>query len=76
MFGRTFWRVARLSLGTGLLGLGVVGLFLPFLQGFLFIILGLTLLSRDSERARRWLHWVKERTHWNGVKSGGAEGSD
>jgi uncharacterized protein YqgC (DUF456 family) len=70
MLGQTLWRLARLTLGATLLGLGVVGLFLPFLQGILFIVLGLTVLSRESSRARRLLGWVKERTNWDAAKAG------
>jgi uncharacterized membrane protein YbaN (DUF454 family) len=41
--------------------LGVVGLFLPFLQGILFIMIGLIILSKESATARRWLDHFKER---------------
>ena len=34
--------------------LGLVGLALPFLQGFLFLFIGLTLLSIVSATARAW----------------------
>jgi uncharacterized membrane protein YbaN (DUF454 family) len=61
MFGHTVWRIARLTLGATFLGLGMVGLFLPFLQGILFILIGLTLLSRDSARAKRLLTWLRAR---------------
>lgn len=60
-------RAGRVVGGGFLLVLGVVGLFLPILQGWLFIILGLTLLSSESEVARRILHrlrssrWVPQR---------------
>ena len=54
-------RVSKLVLGIGCLILGVIGLFLPFLQGILFVVIGLSLLSSESERARRLLEWVKER---------------
>jgi uncharacterized membrane protein YbaN (DUF454 family) len=47
-------RLARLTLGTKLLGLGVVGSSLPFLQRTLFIVLAAT-LSREGLRARRLL---------------------
>jgi uncharacterized membrane protein YbaN (DUF454 family) len=53
-------RVAVLALGWILIAFGIVGLFLPFLQGVLFILLGLYVLSRESETARRWLHRVRE----------------
>jgi uncharacterized membrane protein YbaN (DUF454 family) len=40
-------------LGWIFLVLGVLGLFLPFLQGVLFLLVGLFLLSREVEWARR-----------------------
>ncbi len=43
-----------LALGWGFVGLGVLGLFLPVLQGILFLLIGLALLARTSARAR-WL---------------------
>ena len=48
-------RVAVLILGWALIAFGIVGLFLPVLQGVLFIMLGLLVLSRESETAHRWL---------------------
>ena len=41
--------------------LGVVGLFLPILQGILFILIGLFLLSSVSPRAERLLHRIRKR---------------
>lgn len=35
--------------------LGLVGLALPFLQGFLFLIIGAVLLSLASSRIRSWI---------------------
>lgn len=40
-------------LGWIFLILGIAGLVLPFLQGILFIVIGLALLSREVEWARR-----------------------
>ena len=37
------------------IALGVVGLALPFLQGFLFLAIGLILLSIASPTAREWI---------------------
>ena len=37
--------------------LGVAGLFLPVLQGVLFLLVGVYLLSRESSRAR----WLRQR---------------
>jgi len=41
--------------------LGVFGLFLPFLQGILFILIGLALLSSRSEIIKRFLKHLEER---------------
>lgn len=60
---RLFVRIARIALAVTCLGLGVIGLFLPFLQGILFLIIGLTLLSTESVRARRWLDWIRAHLH-------------
>ncbi len=40
------WPFCRLVLGWLFLVLGVLGLFLPFLQGLLFLAIGVVLLSR------------------------------
>ena len=49
------------ALGYGFLVLGVLGLFLPFLQGILFIVAGLLILSRYAPWAQRTLDWAKSR---------------
>jgi hypothetical protein len=49
------WRGLRLCAGWALLLLGIVGLFLPVLQGLLFIVSGLALLSADVQWARALL---------------------
>ena len=54
-------RVVVLVVGWLLIAFGVVGLFLPILQGVLFILLGLYVLSRESETAHRWLQHGRER---------------
>ncbi|MCI0658738.1 MAG: PGPGW domain-containing protein [Acidobacteria bacterium] len=59
------WRLVRLSAGWALLVLGIIGLFLPFLQGLLFIASGLALLSTDLPWAKKLLErfsrWRAER---------------
>lgn len=54
-------RVGRVILGCAFLVLGVLGLFLPVLQGILFLTIGLSLLSTESERAQRWKTWLAEK---------------
>ncbi|MBK20101.1 MAG: hypothetical protein CMM52_14810 [Rhodospirillaceae bacterium] len=41
-----------LSLGWIFIFLGIIGLFLPILQGILFLAIGLIILSRKSARVR------------------------
>lgn len=50
-----------LGLGYGLLVLGVLGLFLPVLQGVLFLVVGLIILSRHAPWAERLLARLKAR---------------
>jgi uncharacterized membrane protein YbaN (DUF454 family) len=54
-------RFAMLGLGYGFLVLGVAGLFLPFLQGFLFLFVGLLILARHAAWAQRLLDWIRRR---------------
>jgi hypothetical protein len=57
--------VRRKAAGISLLGLGVVGLVLPFLQGFLFLALGLFVLRHQYLWAHRGMGWVAGR--WPGA---------
>lgn len=64
MAGRNRKRLTRLALltvGWALVALGVVGLFLPVLQGVLFILAGLSILSHESKTAKRWLERLRTR---------------
>lgn len=45
--------------GTILLTVGVIGGFIPILQGWIFIIAGLTLMAPESDRAKAALDWAK-----------------
>ncbi len=62
---RLLWRVLRLTAGWSLILVGVVGLFLPILQGILLIASGLAVLSTESRWARaaldRFAAWRKSR---------------
>ena len=57
-------RVKRLliwCLGWVFIVLGILGLFLPVLQGILFLLIGLYLLSSTSPWAERLLNRLRER---------------
>ena len=54
-------RIARIIAGISLLLLGVIGLFLPVLQGILFIGLGLLLLAKDIPCLERALDRLFQR---------------
>ena len=47
-------RLFRLVAGWLFILLGIAGLFLPILQGVLFLFVGITLLSLASPRVRLW----------------------
>jgi len=52
---KNFKRIAIVALAFVFIILGIVGLVLPFLQGFLFLALGLLLLSFYSPSLRAWM---------------------
>jgi len=54
-------RVLVLALGWIFIALGIAGLFLPVLQGILFLLSGLALLSVESRTARRILARLRAR---------------
>ncbi len=58
---RLIKRIAVLTLGWLFILFGIVGLFLPILQGILFLLIGLALLSTESEIARRLLERLRAR---------------
>ena len=54
-------RVAMLAVGWAFILLGIAGLFLPVLQGILFLLIGLFILSSEYVWAHKLLHKIKER---------------
>jgi uncharacterized protein len=54
-------KLVVLLLGWGFVALGVVGLFLPVLQGVLFLLIGLFILSSEYVWAHRLLRKVRNR---------------
>lgn len=54
-------RLLMLALGWGFIVLGILGLFLPVLQGILFLAIGLFLLAKVSPLARLWRQKLRRR---------------
>ena len=54
-------KIGLLIIGWFFIVLGILGLFLPFLQGILFILIGLAILSSRSEIIKRLLKHLEER---------------
>jgi uncharacterized membrane protein YbaN (DUF454 family) len=55
------WRIVRISFGAILILLGIPGLVLPILQGWLFLALGALLLSVDIPLFDRMVEWITEK---------------
>lgn len=56
-----FKKVVIIVIGWVFIFLGILGLFLPLLQGILFIMIGLGILSSRSELIKRLLKRLEER---------------
>ena len=54
-------RMAVLAVGWGFILLGIAGLFLPILQGILFLLIGLIILSTEYVWAHHLLRRLRER---------------
>lgn len=54
-------KIIRLCLGYLFLILGMLGGFIPFLQGWIFVALGLVLLKDDARWARKLSIWARRR---------------
>ena len=68
-------RIIKIAVGIFFVILGVIGLFLPILQGVLFIGIGLAILSTESRRLRAMFHKLKERfpEKLRSVRAGGGK---
>lgn len=53
--------IAVSVIGWGFIFLGIIGCFLPFLQGILFLLIGLYLLSKKNAWAQRVLAKIRRR---------------
>lgn len=61
-------RLFRLALGSLLLLIGLVGLVLPFIQGWLFLALGMICLSPYVPQFARMEGWISDRFPAIGVR--------
>jgi uncharacterized protein (TIGR02611 family) len=59
---RLFWKIARITLGSLLILLGLIMLVTPG-PGWLAIFAGLALLSRHSRWAHNVMTWLKAKLH-------------
>lgn len=55
------WRGIKIALGSILVPLGIVGLFLPLLQGVLFLLVGLALLASEIPAVARVRDRIRRR---------------
>ncbi|MBI4889016.1 MAG: hypothetical protein HY821_00235 [Acidobacteria bacterium] len=54
-------KILKILLGLGLCLLGVIGLILPIMPGWIFLIPGLVILSDFFPPLKRLLHWAQEK---------------
>ncbi|MCU0587001.1 MAG: hypothetical protein MUF52_02490 [Syntrophobacteraceae bacterium] len=54
-------RIIRISLGVFFIVLGILGLFLPFLQGILFLVIGTFLLASQLPFFARIFCWLQRK---------------
>jgi len=64
----------RVALGIGLVLVGIAGLILPIMPGWVFLIPGLVILGDYFPPVKRLLHWAKEKAEKSGVMGGHAPG--
>jgi uncharacterized membrane protein YbaN (DUF454 family) len=54
-------KIIRVSAGVGLVVLGIIGLILPIMPGWVFLIPGLLILSEYFPGVKRLVDWAKEK---------------
>jgi purine-cytosine permease-like protein len=63
----------RIGLGIALVIIGFIGGFIPILQGWLFMIPGLIILSEYFPPVKKLLNWAKKRARKAGINIGHAD---
>lgn len=52
-------KILKNMAGITLIGFGIIGLFLPILQGVLLILAGLLLMGVKKEQIRKWFRKIR-----------------
>lgn len=52
-------KILKNMAGVTLIGVGIIGLFVPILQGILMIIAGLLLMGVKKEQIKKWFKKIK-----------------
>jgi len=60
----------RIVTGVGLVLLGIVGLILPIMPGWIFLIPGLVILGEYFPPIQRLVDWAKRKAQWGKEKAG------
>ena len=55
------WRTVRIVVGVALIPLGIVGLFIPVLQGVVLLLVAFALLASDIPVIRKWRDELRRR---------------
>jgi uncharacterized membrane protein YbaN (DUF454 family) len=55
------WRTVRIVVGIVLIPIGIVGLFIPVLQGVLLLLLAFALLAREIPLVAQWREQLRRR---------------
>ncbi len=55
------WRTVRIVVGVALIPLGIVGLFIPVLQGVVLLLVAFALLASDIPVIREWRDQLRRR---------------
>jgi uncharacterized membrane protein YbaN (DUF454 family) len=55
------WRTVRIAVGIALVPIGVIGLFVPVLQGVLLLLLAFALLASEIPIVAKWRDRLRQR---------------
>lgn len=64
-------KIVKIGMGVGLIFIGLIGLVLPVMPGWAFIIPGLIILAEYSPTIRRLLDWAKSKLEDVRTRTGG-----